>query len=136
MSKIVVALVAGIIFGLGLCVSEMINPTRVIGFLDVFGRWDATLLLVMAAAVTIAGIGFPLVARRAKPILVDKFVVPEKTDIDLRLITGSVLFGVGWGLAGLCPGPAIAALASMSPSILMFVVAMIVGQWLASRFEG
>ncbi len=135
MSTIVVALVSGIIFGLGLCVSEMINPTRVIGFLDVFGRWDATLLLVMAAAVTVAGIGFPLVARRAKPILADKFVVPEKTDIDLRLITGSVLFGVGWGLAGLCPGPAIAALASMSPPILMFVAAMIGGQWLASRFE-
>lgn len=135
MSTIVVALVSGIIFALGLCVSEMINPTRVIGFLDVFGRWDATLLLVMAAAVTVAGIGFPLVARRAKPILADKFVVPEKTDIDLRLITGSVLFGVGWGLAGLCPGPAIAALASMSPPILMFVAAMIGGQWLASRFE-
>ena len=135
MSTIVVALASGIIFGLGLCVSEMINPTRVIGFLDVFGRWDATLLLVMAAAVTVAGIGFPLVARRAKPILADKFVVPEKTDIDLRLITGSVLFGVGWGLAGLCPGPAIAALASMSPPILMFVAAMIGGQWLASRFE-
>jgi len=135
MSTIVVALGSGIIFGLGLCVSEMINPTRVIGFLDVFGRWDATLLLVMAAAVTVAGIGFPLVARRAKPILADKFVVPEKTDIDLRLITGSVLFGVGWGLAGLCPGPAIAALASMSPPILMFVAAMIGGQWLASRFE-
>lgn len=135
MSTIVVALVSGIVFGLGLCVSEMINPTRVIGFLDVFGRWDATLLLVMAAAVTVAGIGFPLVARRAKPIFADKFVVPEKTDIDLRLITGGVLFGVGWGLAGLCPGPAIAALASMSPPILMFVAAMIGGQWLASRFE-
>lgn len=135
MSTIVVALVSGIIFGLGLCVSEMINPTRVIGFLDVFGRWDATLLLVMAAAVTVAGIGFPWVARRAKPVLADKFVVPEKTNIDLRLITGSVLFGVGWGLAGLCPGPAIAALASMSPPILMFVAAMIGGQWLASRFE-
>ena len=135
MSTIVVALVSGIVFGLGLCVSEMINPTRVIGFLDVFGRWDATLLLVMVAAVTVAGIGFPLVARRAKPILADKFVVPEKTDIDLRLITGSVLFGVGWGLAGLCPGPAIAALASTSPPILMFVAAMIGGQWLASKFE-
>jgi len=129
------ALVSGIIFGLGLCVSEMINPTRVIGFLDVFGSWDATLLLVMAAAVTVTGIGFPLVARKAKPVLADKFVLPEKTDIDLRLIMGSVLFGIGWGLAGLCPGPAIAALASMSPSILMFVAAMIGGQWLASRFE-
>ena len=97
--------------------------------------YDSMAETVVAAAVTVAGIGFPLVARRAKPILADKFVVPEKTDIDLQLITGSVLFGVGWGLAGLCPGPAIAALASMSPPILMFVAAMIGGQLLASRFE-
>ncbi|MDH3673639.1 MAG: YeeE/YedE family protein [Gammaproteobacteria bacterium] len=135
MRTIVVALVSGIIFGLGLCVSEMINPIRVIGFLDVLGAWDATLVFVMISAVAVTGIGFPLVIRRAKPVLAGKFVVPERTDIDLRLISGSVLFGIGWGLAGLCPGPAIAALASMSPSILIFVAAMIGGQWLASRFE-
>ncbi|HEX9875273.1 MAG TPA: YeeE/YedE family protein [Gammaproteobacteria bacterium] len=135
MNTILAALVSGVIFGLGLCVSEMVNPRRVIGFLDVFGAWDATLLAVMAAAVTVTGIAFPLVLKRARPVLTERFVVPEKTDIDLRLITGSVLFGIGWGLAGLCPGPAIAALASLSPSILMFVAAMIGGQWLASRFE-
>jgi uncharacterized membrane protein YedE/YeeE len=129
------ALISGIIFGLGLCVSEMINPTRVIGFLDLLGNWDATLLFVMIAALAVAGIGFPLVLKRANPLLADKFFVPERSDIDSRLIAGSVIFGIGWGLAGLCPGPAIAALASLSPSILMFVVAMAVGQWIASRFE-
>ncbi len=129
------ALISGIIFGLGLCVSEMINPTRVIGFLDLLGSWDATLLFVMLAALAVTGIGFPLVSKRANPLLADKYFVPEKSDIDFRLIAGSVIFGIGWGLAGLCPGPAIAALASMSPSILMFVVAMAVGQWIASRFE-
>ncbi|NIO40289.1 MAG: YeeE/YedE family protein [Burkholderiales bacterium] len=129
------ALISGVIFGLGLCVSEMINPTRVIGFLDLLGSWDATLLFVMLAAVAVTGIGFPLVLKRANPLLAEKFFVPERSDIDFRLIAGSVIFGIGWGLAGLCPGPAIAALASLSPSILMFVVAMAVGQWIASRFE-
>lgn len=135
MRSILAALISGAIFGLGLCVSEMINPTRVIGFLDVVGNWDATLLLVMVAALTVTGIGFPLVTKRVRPIFADKFVVPEKSDIDLRLIAGSVIFGIGWGIAGLCPGPAVTALVSMSPSILMFVVAMAGGQWLASRIE-
>jgi len=135
MKTIVAALASGIIFGLGLCLSEMINPTRVVGFLDVFGTWDMTLVFVMISAVAVTAIGFPLVTRRPKPVLADRFLIPERTDIDRRLITGSVLFGIGWGLAGLCPGPAIAALASMSPSILIFVAAMIGGQWLASRFE-
>ena len=135
MRSLLAALVSGIIFVLGLCVSEMINPTRVVGFLDLLGSWDATLLFVMIAAVAVTGIGFPFVMKRAKPILADRFVVPERSDIDTRLIAGSVIFGIGWGLAGLCPGPAIAALASMSPSILMFVVAMACGQWIASKFE-
>lgn len=135
MSALVASLISGAIFGLGLCLSEMVNPARVIGFLDVLGRWDATLLLVMIAAVAVTGIGFPLVTKRAKPLLADRFSLPEKSDIDARLIAGSAIFGVGWGLAGLCPGPAIAALVSMSPSILMFVVAMAVGQWLTLLFE-
>ena len=135
MSNVLVALLCGIIFGLGLCVSGMTNPARIIGFLDVFGDWDATLVAVMVAAVTVAGIGFRLVRRRAKPVLAQKFAVPERNDIDLKLIAGSAIFGVGWGLAGLCPGPAITALVSMSPSVLMFVAAMIGGQWLVSRFR-
>jgi len=135
MSSIFAALISGIIFGLGLCVSEMINPTRVIGFLDVFGSWDSTLLWVMVAAVAVTGVGFPLVMKRKKPVLTDIFVVPEQSEIDARLIAGSVIFGVGWGLAGLCPGPAVAALASMSPSVLLFVIAMVSGQWIASVFE-
>jgi uncharacterized membrane protein YedE/YeeE len=135
MSSMIAALISGIIFGLGLCVSEMVNPTRVIGFLDVFGSWDGTLLLVMFAAVAVTAIGFPFATKRVKPLLADRFVLPERSDIDTRLIAGSVIFGIGWGLAGLCPGPAIAGLVSMSPSILMFVVAMAGGQWIVSRFE-
>lgn len=135
MSAVLTALITGIVFGLGLCVSEMVNPARVIGFLDVFGAWDSTLLWVLVAAVAVTGIGFPLVTKRRRPILTDSFVMPEKSEIDARLIAGSVIFGVGWGLAGLCPGPAVAALASMSPSVLLFVIAMAGGQWIVSVLE-
>lgn len=135
MSSLLSALITGIVFGLGLCISEMINPARVLGFLDVFGSWDSTLLWVMVAAVAVTGVGFPFVRKRAKPILAATFVDPEKSEIDARLIAGSVIFGIGWGLAGLCPGPAVAALASLSPSVLLFVIAMASGQWIASVFE-
>ncbi len=99
------------------------------------GAWDSTLLWVMVAAVAVTGVGFPFVTKRQRPILTDSFVMPEKSEIDARLIAGSVIFGVGWGLAGLCPGPAVAALASMSPSVLLFVVAMAGGQWIVSVLE-
>jgi len=135
MSRAIVALACGVVFGLGLCISQMVNPARVIGFLDVFGQWDATLAFVMAAAVAVTAAAFPLIMRRARPVLAERFFLPDKLTIDLPLLTGSVLFGIGWGLAGLCPGPAIAALATLSPSAVLFVVAMVAGQWLVSRFE-
>lgn len=129
------AFLIGVLFGLGLAVSEMINPARVIGFLDVAGRWDATLLLVMGGAVTVTVIGFPLVLRRARPVLASEFNLPTKTQIDFPLIGGAIVFGIGWGLAGFCPGPAIAALATGSLSVIAFVVAMLVGQWLATLLQ-
>ena len=115
------ALFSGIVFGLGLAISEMINPTRVIAFLDVTGDWDITLLLVMGSALVFTIIGFPLITRKAHPILTEKFTLPTKTTLDIPLISGAVLFGIGWGLAGLCPGPAIAGLASLDPNIFLFV---------------
>ncbi|HSE90277.1 MAG TPA: DUF6691 family protein [Candidatus Binatia bacterium] len=135
MAQIAVAFAVGIIFALGLVVSEMINPARVIGFLDVAGRWDPTLLLVMAGALAVTVPFFPMILRRSKPLLAPQFSLPTKTRIDRRLMLGAVLFGVGWGLVGFCPGPALAALASASPGVILFVVAMILGQWLVSRFE-
>jgi uncharacterized protein len=129
------ALLSGIIFGFGLGISEMINPTRVIGFLDVAGNWDATLLLVMCGALAVALTGFTVVLKRPRPVFADTFNLPARTRIDKPLLAGSAIFGVGWGLAGFCPGPAIAALATLSPSIFLFVLAMIAGQWLASRVE-
>jgi hypothetical protein len=113
----------------------MINPARVIGFLDVAGRWDPTLLWVMAGALSITAPAFPLILRLRKPLLAREFSLPLKGRIDRPLVLGAVIFGVGWGLAGFCPGPALAALASASSGVVVFVVAMLVGQWLASRLE-
>ena len=135
MKTVASSLLSGFIFGLGLAVSQMIDPARVIGFLDVAGRWDATLLLVMGGALAVTVPGFPMILSRPPPLLAPKFSLPAKTEIDRPLIIGAAIFGVGWGLAGFCPGPALAALASLSPSVVLFVAAMIAGQWLASRVE-
>ena len=134
-ARILSALLVGIIFALGLAVSEMINPARVIGFLDVAGRWDPTLIFVMGGALLVTVPIFPLVLRRQTPFLAEKFILPIKVKIDRPLILGAIIFGIGWGLAGFCPGPALAALASGSPSVALFVAAMIAGQWLGSRAE-
>lgn len=135
MKMVISSFLTGTLFGLGLAVSEMIDPARVIGFLDVPGQWDATLLLVMGGALAVTVPGFPLILRQPHPLLAAKFSLPTKNKIDGPLMGGAVIFGVGWGLAGFCPGPALAALASLSPTVVAFVAAMIVGQWLASRVE-
>jgi uncharacterized membrane protein YedE/YeeE len=135
MAQLAAAFGVGVIFALGLTVSEMINPARVIGFLDVAGRWDPTLLLVMAGALAVTVPLFPVILRRSRPFLATQYSLPTQTKIDRRLILGAAIFGAGWGLAGFCPGPALAALASGSSSVILFVLAMVVGQWLASRFE-
>ena len=129
------ALLSGVIFGLGLAISEMINPARVTAFLDITGEWDITLLLVMGSALAFTIIGFPLSTRKAHPILAEKFTLPTKTSLDMPLLSGAVLFGIGWGLAGLCPGPAIAGLASADPSVFLFVAAMIAGQFIGIGME-
>ena len=131
----IAALICGIVFGLGLAVSEMINPARVIGFLDVTGQWDFTLALVMGSALVFTVVGFPLITKKAHPVLAEKFILPTKKTLDTPLISGAVLFGIGWGLAGLCPGPAIAGLASLNPDIFLFVAAMIAGQFIGLKVE-
>jgi len=135
MATVLSAFLIGTLFGLGLSVSTMINPARVIGFLDVTGRWDPTLLFVMGGALLVTSLSFPLVLRRKAPVLGGQFALPSKSKIDCPLLIGAVIFGIGWGLAGFCPGPALAALASASPHVVLFVVAMIAGQWLGSRTE-
>jgi len=119
--------VCGLIFGFGLLVSGMTQPVKVLGFLNIFGRWDPTLAFVMAAALVVSGIGYALLRQRKRPVLAAQYLWPTRTDIDRRLVVGSVLFGIGWGLVGLCPGPALVNLAGLMPSVMVFVLAMAAG---------
>jgi uncharacterized membrane protein YedE/YeeE len=115
----------GVVFGAGLALSGMTNPAKVLAFLDVFGRWDPTLAFVMGGALAVSAVGFALARGRARPWLADAFAIPSRSDIDARLIGGAALFGVGWGLVGLCPGPALASLSRGSSDVFVFTGAMI-----------
>lgn len=129
-----VSLIAGTLFGAGLVVGGMTDPGKVIGFLDLAGQWDPSLAFVMGAALCVTLPVFQVVVRRrSRPLLGPRFFLPTKTDLDPALLGGSVLFGIGWGIAGFCPGPAIANLVSGAPEVLAFVVAMIAGMWLRDR---
>ncbi len=129
-----IALLCGTLFGLGLAVSGMTDTHKVLGFLDFFGSWDPALVFVMGGAVMTTFIGFYLVQKRSAPLLAPQFLLPLNTDIDRRLIMGAAIFGIGWGLYGYCPGPAISSLAYLRPESLLFVVAMMAGMWLEKRF--
>lgn len=122
-----VAALCGIVFGAGLAVSGMTNPAKVLGFLDVAGHWDPTLLCVMAGALAVTAAGYQLARRSARPWLAAQFALPTRRDLDRDLILGAALFGVGWGLVGLCPGPALAGLWRGSGEIFLFVGAMLAG---------
>jgi len=123
----VAALLAGTLFGAGLAVSQMTNPAKVQNFLDVFGNFDPSLALVMGAALAVSGVGFRIAAQRSAPLCADRFSAPASGEIDAPLLLGAALFGVGWGLAGFCPGPALAALSQGLFEVLIFVVAMLAG---------
>ncbi len=127
MKPLVSALGAGILFGIGLWVSGMANPEKVLGFLDIAGQWDASLLFVMGGAVAVTVIAFRFILKKGKPFLEETFKVPEKKDIDFPLVAGAALFGIGWGIAGYCPGPALTALSTLSSESIVFVVAMLAG---------
>ncbi len=131
------ALLAGLVFGLGLIVSGMANPAKVIGFLDLSGSWDPSLALVMGGAVAVGSLGFALAKKRASAMLGGAMKLPLSNIIDRRLVLGSVVFGVGWGVAGICPGPGLVALGMGEWKALVFVVAMLLGmgifEWLERR---
>jgi len=114
----------GLLFGIGLLISGMTDTQKVLGFLDLFGAWDATLAFVMAGAVAVSSAGFALARRRGQPALTPRHLWPTRKDIDAPLIGGAALFGLGWGLIGLCPGPALVNLAGLSLPIVVFVIAM------------
>lgn len=127
MMRSVVNLIAGLIFGVGLIVSGMADPAKVLNFLDLAGTFDPSLGFVMAGAIAVTAVGFALVQRRATPVLEDHFQIPPAWPVDGRLVIGSALFGLGWGLSGLCPGPAITSLPLAAPGTLAFVPAMAAG---------
>ncbi len=130
MVAIVFSLAVGIILGAGLAVSQMMNPSKVIAFLDIAGDWDPTLAFVMAGAVLAAIPGFAVAKKRSAPMLGGSFQVPSRRDFDVRLLAGAAMFGAGWGLVGFCPGPALAALGSGMTSVFIFVASMIAGMML------
>ena len=134
MNKLV-ALFCGTIFGIGLVISQMINPTKVLGFLNVFGKWDPSLAFVMIGALIISSPLFHLFKNKEKPIFSTSFSISENKEIDKRLIFGSILFGSGWGVAGLCPGPAISSIALLNISSGTFVFSMFIGFFIASKIN-
>ncbi|MGL5167959.1 MAG: DUF6691 family protein [Afipia sp.] len=127
MPLVLVSFACGLAFGAGLLISGMTQTGKVLGFLDIFGAWDATLAFLMAGAVAVASIGFALARRRGAPVFAAQSLWPTRKDIDAPLVIGASLFGIGWGLVGLCPGPALVNLASLSFPVVAFVAAMAIG---------
>ncbi|MGX1786619.1 DUF6691 family protein [Bosea sp. NPDC055332] len=135
--SILVQFAIGLIFGLGLILAGMSNPAKVLNFLDLAaiptGRWDASLLFVMAGGIAVTMLGYRLTLARERPLLAERFVLPSVSRPDARLVTGAVLFGIGWGLAGFCPGPALVAALTGGVPALTFLAAMLAGMALARR---
>lgn len=130
------ALVAGLVFGLGLWISGMTDPGKVLGFLDVAGEWDPSLMFVLGGAACVSVIAFQLVSARDRPLLERRFDTPRLVRIDRDLVLGSALFGIGWGMVGYCPGPALTSLPSASTGLVVFVFAMIAGGWVQGPPRG
>ncbi|MCE9665888.1 YeeE/YedE family protein [Halomonas sp. M5N1S17] len=129
--KTLMGYIAGLLFGLGLALAGMTDPARVLGFLDLFGAWDPTLMFVLGGAVVTTFIGYRIVFRQETPLIGETFQLPTRQDLDARLIGGAALFGIGWGLSGYCPGPAIASIAGLTAPLFAMLVAMVAGWFLA-----
>lgn len=134
--KLIAPIVAGILFGLGLALSGMTDTDKVQGFLDLFGNWDPQLMIVMASALTTFAICYRLIIKRDKPVQAKQFYLPINRHIDSRLVSGAALFGIGWGLVGYCPGPALASFAYGYWQPAVFIVAMLIGSRIAKRIAG
>lgn len=126
---ILMALISGLLFGVGLVISGMSNPAKILNFLDLFGTWDPSLAFVMAGAVAVAFVGYRVVLGRVRPLMADRFHLPTRSEIDAPLVVGGMSFGIGWGLSGFCPGPALTSLTSLAPGTLAFLPAMLLGMW-------
>lgn len=131
----IAAFVVGFVFAIGLGISGMTQPAKVVGFLDLFGAWDPSLIFVMVGAIAVHFVTYRFIRRRSSPLLVSEWHVPTKNELTPSLIIGSVLFGVGWGLGGFCPGPAVTSLASFEVRPLVFVISMLLGMFLFRLFD-
>jgi uncharacterized membrane protein YedE/YeeE len=131
-----IALVSGLVFGAGLVVSGMTQPVKVIGFLDLFGAWDASLMLVMGGAIGVHFFAYRWIAGKSAPLFAPRFAIPTRRDVDARLLIGAVLFGAGWGIGGYCPGPGVVSAASGATPVLVFVAALVAGTYLTAKLEG
>jgi uncharacterized membrane protein YedE/YeeE len=136
MREAIAGLLTGLLFGLGLCLSGMTNPAIVLGFLDLAGEWNPTLVFVMAAGVTVTFLGYRFLVPKSRPLWASGFALPSATAIDAPLLSGAAIFGIGWGLAGYCPGPAMVSLASGRTGVIIFVLSMLAGmifvRWMRS----
>lgn len=133
MARVFAALLSGVLFGLGLAISGMTDPNVVIGFLDLFGDFNPALMFVLGGAVGTTLVAFRFVLRRPSPLLASDFQLPTRKDIDARLLIGAGLFGIGWGLAGYCPGPAMVSFGALIETALVFVPVMMLSGWLTRR---
>lgn len=128
-------LLSGLLFGTGLTISGMVNPMKILNFLDIFGPWDATLMLVMGAGLVVTLLGYQIIFKRNAPLFTSSFRLPTSEDIDVQLLGGAALFGLGWGLSGFCPGPAIASLVFGKTESITFVIAMAAGMIITKQIQ-
>ena len=135
MQRIIIALISGLIFGEGLVISAMVNPTKVQNFLDLFGNWDSSLAFVMGGAVAVTLVTSRFILKRKTPIFAERFYMAVKTSIDGRLVLGASLFGLGWGLSGYCPGPGILNAMINPAEAVVFLPALIIGGWIGQRYS-
>ncbi|MCP4791337.1 MAG: YeeE/YedE family protein [Gammaproteobacteria bacterium] len=135
MNRVIIALISGMLFGAGLVLSEMVNPIKVQSFLDLFGNWDPSLALVMGGAVAVTLISSRFILQRQTPIFADRFYMAMTTNIDSRLVTGAILFGIGWGLSGYCPGPGLVNAMINPNEAIIFIPALIIGGWIGQKFS-
>ena len=131
----VFSLTSGLIFGFGLAISSMINPVKIVGFLDITGNWDPSLAFVMGGAVFVTALTFRLILKRPKPIFTDIFELPSKVSLDGKLITGAAIFGIGWAMSGLCPGPAISSIGLLDEKLLIFVCTLLIGSLIGKKWR-
>ncbi len=134
MKQNLIALLCGIIFGIGLSLSQMINPDKVLNFLDITGNWDPSLIFVMMGALAVAFVSFKWILKRPAPILAESFHISEKSSVDKSLILGAAIFGIGWGMSGYCPGPAVTGLGLLSLESVIMVIAIYLGFFAYNRF--